>query len=134
MGIILKSMADKCVSCDKFRRMHQKGTERCPTGKVVKGLYVEFLDQKFVKNMPVSAITKNKIQRKQLFLCVKGGVHGYIIMDLHPEPSGDYVTVQRVTAMGRDGPLTRVDARIMAEVTHYEAEYPAWLKLTLKKK
>lgn len=133
MGVTINSMADKCAICGKFRRAHS-AAGLCPTGKPGKGgAYTAFLDTKFTKAMPESAIAKNKIAVGQVYLDAQGGNHGYIVKDLHQNPTGDFVTVQRMTPMGKDGPITRVSAKTMAEVTHYgPCVTPDWLTLALK--
>lgn len=134
MGVTINGPADVCGLCGKFRRAHSIASF-CPTGKAGKGgVYTQFLEQKFQRVLPQSAIAKHRITIGQCFMAADGGNHGYLIKDIHPNATGDFVTVQNVTPLGKDGKLTRVDARVMAEQTHYEAEPPSWFTQALKGK
>ena len=120
MGLTIVSPADKCAACGKFRRAHSK-SGNCPTGKAGKGgVYSAFLETKFTRHVIESVVAKHDIKVGDIYLDAKAdSLGGYLVKDVHLNATGDYVTVQKVTPLGKDGPLLKVLAKRMAQETHY---------------
>lgn len=128
MGVTIISGNDICRHCGKMRKFHQRPDLFCPAGKMKGGVYVEFrISTVFEKQVEESAIDKYKIAPGQIYLSADGASHGFLVRDVHKDPAGDYLTVQKITPQGQDGPLTRVHAFTMTQRTHYGwCDKPNW--------